>query len=353
MTPDLATRAATLLAGQVSRRAKAPGPVPGGLGRAVQHELARAHRRARLMKAGSIALAASLALAAVGGAVVLANAKHAPAAVLAVSGVAVLEPAGGEAVDLEPGMAVGAGARITTHQGGTASLELDTGTRLALPPSSELDVTSVSRRKEFHLATGTLGATVRPLEADERFIITTDDVEVEVHGTRFEVESTQVDAACDVATASRVRVFEGRVQVRRGADAFLLVGPAHWPECTGGDPSAVDEPAAPAAPTAAVQKPPLAVRERASARAGLDELNRRYRAAIAARRRGDLKGALQLFHDFYSAWPDSQLAEAAAVEELRLLAKLDAAQASAAARHYLEKYPQGFARDEAKAMLPP
>jgi TolA-binding protein len=105
---------------------------------------------------------------------------------------------------------------------------------------------------------------------------------------------------------------------------------------------------APAAPPAPKVRAPHASRD-----AALAELNARYREAIAARRRGDVSSALKLFTDFYQQHPESQLAEAARVEALRLLGKSDPAAARAAAEEYLSIYPKGFARDEARAMLQP
>jgi hypothetical protein len=249
-------------------------------------------------------------------------------------------------------MAVGEGARVVTHQGGTARLQLATGSELSLGSSAELEVQRLEQHQRFRLGAGRASVHVQPLASGQRFVLVTDDVEVEVRGTRFEVESTQVDAACDVATATRVSVLEGTVVVRRGADTVTLVGPSHWPECGRAEaPVAAPEPELPSvAPPAPAPGSP-AVRHVRPHGAALSELNARYREALAAKRRGDVNAALQQFEDFYRQHPESQLAEAARVEALRLLVKSDAEGARAAAEEYLSIYPKGFARDEARAML--
>ncbi len=336
-------------------RAGQPGPrpvppPPDALLGAVRDAMEGARRRARLRVGALVALAAGLAAA---GAWFGFSLRGAPprAAVESLSGMAVLTPQGGQAVALSAGMPVEEGARIVTMQGGSAQLKLRSGTELAVGASAELEVQGLADHQRFRLAAGRATVHVRPLARGQRFVLSTEDAELEVHGTRFEVESTQVDAACDVATATRVAVFEGRVVVRHGADVVSLEAPAHWPECGATGQLAPD--VVPEQEATLEAQPPPAPAPRKEQRASLNELNARYREAIAAKRRGDSKRALELFQQFYERYPHSQLAEAARVEALRLLGRTDVEAARAAAKEYLARHPRGFARDEAKALLEP
>jgi len=68
------------------------------------------------------------------------------------------------------------------------------------------------------LTQGTITVEVAPLQSGERFRVITDDGEVEVHGTAFDVS-----AADDHLRA--VRVLHGRVEVRPVRDAMVVLGP--------------------------------------------------------------------------------------------------------------------------------
>ncbi|MBL8955736.1 MAG: FecR domain-containing protein [Myxococcaceae bacterium] len=319
-------------------------PPPDALVAAVRARLERGRRLRSLWRIAGVAVAAGVATAGIYLGVGAARGEHPGARVSSASGVAVLTPQGSQAVAVTPGMPVSEGSWVVTHEGGAARIELASGSSLSLASSSQLQVVQLDAQQRFRLSGGRAAVHVQRLPASQRFVVATDDVEVEVRGTRFEVESTQVDAACDVATATRVVVLEGTVVVRRGADDVELVGPAHWPDCKRVD--AVEPP--PAAEPHVVEKVGRAPRR---AVAELAELNARYRAALVAKRRGDAKSALAQFEDFYRTYPNSQLAEAARVEALRLLGRTDAGKAAAA--DYLARYPSGFARDEARAMLGP
>ncbi len=331
-------------------------PMPPALAGAVRDRMVRDRRVRRLARGAGLALAAGLAAFAVAATLRLQHGARPKAAVAATGGVAVLTPLGGKAVTLALGMPLAEGSKLVTHPGASARIELETGTELSLGPSAELELEQLSALQRFRLGAGRASASVRPLAPGQRFVLATEDAEVEVRGTRFEVESTQVDAACDVATATRVVVMEGTVMVRHGADQVTLEAPAHWPSCerveATAPPEAEAEAAVEPAPPAPAARPSLARVPRARS-VELAELNARYREALGLRRRGDVKAAVSAFEAFAERYPHSQLAEAALVEALRLHAKSDPERARAAAEAYLTHYPRGFARDEAKAMLAP
>jgi hypothetical protein len=268
--------------------------------------------------------------------------------VLSFEGAVVLTPSEGAAVPLTPGMAVNEGATVTTHAGGNAELKLQSGGELELFESTELYVQAHARLllrdggTRLHLKSQPLG---------RHFVVATEDAEIEVKGTRLEVEVRQVDAACDVATPTRVHVDEGTVWVKHGSDQITLKAGDSWPIC--GTAVAPPKPAPAEAAAALTPAPAPALAPDAVREPTLAEQNTKYREAIAARKRGDLPGALKLFEAFYKEHPKSPMAEAARVEQLRLLIKQKDGHASEAARAYLDEYPKGFARDEAKAALSP
>ena len=66
----------------------------------------------------------------------------------------------------------------------------------------------------------------------------------------------------------------------------------------------------------------------------------------------NLNKALSLFERFMRDYPDASLFESALVHKMRLLAATaDPLGASASASQYLARFPDGFARDEARALL--
>jgi outer membrane protein assembly factor BamD (BamD/ComL family) len=115
-----------------------------------------------------------------------------------------------------------------------------------------------------------------------------------------------------------------------------------------------------AAPVAAagVRAPaatPLATGGRAAAvqstSSTLGEQNDMFAEAVAAKRRGDTRGALAGFDRFLSLYPSSPLAESAAVERLRVLRAVDPMRTVSVAKQYLALYPNGFAHGEAEAIV--
>jgi outer membrane protein assembly factor BamD (BamD/ComL family) len=83
----------------------------------------------------------------------------------------------------------------------------------------------------------------------------------------------------------------------------------------------------------------------------LTDQNDLYAAAVAARRAGKFGEAVAGYDRLLARYPDGPLAEAATVERLRLLAKTDSTRAKEEAARYLSRYPRGFARSEAAALV--
>jgi hypothetical protein len=340
-------RAAELLKSALPPERTDVPPVPPALV-AKAREALKGSKRRDVWTKRLVPMAAAAVLAAAVTAVWAVRAR-APVTELSVAsseGAVVLTPSEGAAVALAPGMAVDQGATVTTHAGGNAQLKLKSGGEVEVFESSELFVERAATEQRLVVREGGTRLHVKPLKAGHKLVVATEDAEVEVKGTRFEVEVRQVDAACDVATPTRVHVDEGTVWVKHGSDEIVLQAGASWPTCGAAVMPApvVEKPA----PVEVVAPKPIGMPPRD---ATLAEQNARYREAIAARRRGDAQVALQLFEGFYKAHPKSPMAEAARVEQLRLLLKVKSPAAADAAREYLEQYPRGFARDEAKAAL--
>lgn len=305
---------------------------------------------------------------------------------------------GDESIALEP-RSIKAGDRIVVGAEGKASLDLSTGTKLTIDALSDFGVTSIGNEQRFLLRSGAVDAHVAKLHAGERFIVHTSDVEVEVRGTSFRVESNH--PPCE-GTRTRVIVTEGIVAVRRaaaapGAEPEAMVGAgAVWPTGCVAVPVANHSPpvikpnvvvsseppsepktsAASTHVTSAIATPapravshgsPSAARSatasdngssnvassnaagsNATSSSDLIEQNRLFGEATALRKRGANEAAVTAYERFLTRYPTSQLSESAAVERMRLLVAIDRSQrGAAAAREYLARFPRGFARREA------
>jgi ferric-dicitrate binding protein FerR (iron transport regulator) len=271
-----------------------------------------------------------------------------------------VSPAGrGAAVDrgqtehrLEARALLESGQRIETPLNGGASLQLSTGTSMALAGRTSFRVDSQGSMQRFSLQQGELTAHVAKLTATQRFIIDTPDAEIEVRGTRFRLRVVEQAEICGSGNRTRLEVTEGVVQARAGGTSVDVKAGESWPaDCT-----AKPEPAAKASTSAGVEAPapkPAAVHgndgqaanERTSALAPQNDL---FAEGVARRRQGDVNGALRAYQELLTRFPNGPLAENAMVERMRLLA--GSAEAKAEARRYLARYPRGFAAAEAQKL---
>ena len=87
----------------------------------------------------------------------------------------------------------------------------------------------------------------------------------------------------------------------------------------------------------------------------LEAQNDLFQSALRARRGGRAPEARALFERYMDQYPDGSLYEAALAQQMRMLAAgadaHGAAAAAAAAARYLARFPDGFARDEARTLL--
>jgi hypothetical protein len=201
------------------------------------------------------------------------------------------------------------------------------------------------------LVSGQFELTVDPIRDGQRFVADLPDGELEVHGTRFVVNT-------DEARTVGIRVLEGLVSVRlRGRAPLFLGAGASWeatlaPAVEPPVESKVGPQAAPA-PVRKVAASKRRLPERkehrpASTEAGAGTSFARAMAAFSA---GDYGHAEQLFTEFLSAHASDTRAE-----DVRFLVAVgrqrrgDVAGARAAAREYLRFYPGGLRRLEAERL---
>jgi hypothetical protein len=164
--------------------------------------------------------------------------------------------------------------------------------------------------------------------------VVTQGATVVVHGTRFSVEHWAPDAAGHSGT--RVSVTEGRVAVyAAGKQQFLTAGEV-W----------VDTAASVSSTPASVA---TAQREVSSSLAIENGL---LSEAMSLRRTHQDERSVALLDELISKYPSSPLGETAYVERLRALADLGATgRLAREAESYLARYPDGFARREARQLL--
>jgi len=356
--PAYARRAARLL-----REAAEPGYLPSAAARArslstIERALAARQRRKRRWRLGGSAAAAAVFM--VFGVGLASRSKVPPprapvsfSVTAEGSGAAVTNALGTHALTGTTELATG--SHVTTSAGSSAVLRGSTGTRLALENAGSLTVASVGNIQWFRLGEGALDAQVAKLDPGERFVVETLDATVEVRGTKFRVTVLDRKAACDDGGRTRVRVTEGVVNVRSRGKAIDVRAGSHWPaNCESAPAPAAHPDPTPAEPKPATgdmsasnskARPPAPESPR---RASLSDQNDKFGRAIRARQNGDLPSALRLYREFIQEFPASPLTQNARVEVMRLLMQSNQGAAAQAARDYLQRYPTGFAREEAE-----
>jgi ferric-dicitrate binding protein FerR (iron transport regulator) len=292
-----------------------------------------------------------------------------PVAIAIASGSGSIVKTPGSATPAVAGRAVQAGSRLIVDPSAGATLSLSTGTHLEVEHGSELMVLEDGRAQVFALHAGSLHADVAKLGDSERFIVRTLDAEVEVRGTSFLVSVVAADRECGGGTSTRVAVYEGAVTIRsQGSEESVRAG-ERWPrgcrKSVAGPPAAransqraakLETSPAPRGPATPLDTQPLPSNGQPSpplrpSPSSLADENNLFAEGMLARRSGNLPLALDKMDRFIEKYPISQLAENAVVERMRLLRAIDPIKATGAARQYLQRYPGGFARADAEAIL--
>ncbi len=263
------------------------------------------------------------------------------------------------------GPVVAAGARLLAPEASPLRLGTFDGTTLTLDPGGSLTVVEAGATKRFALLRGALSVHVKKLGAGERFIVDTADAEIEVHGTTFRVALSTAPSPCGKSSPTRVSVSEGVVTVKRsGREEYLRPGDEWPPDCV--PPGVNPNPAQPQRPShqspsskghhhpesaASDASPSQQDRPAGSAvSTSLEAQNDLFSAAVRAKHAGQVAQAARLFDRFVLTYPDSSLVESALVQQMRLLVRTDSAAAALVARRYLGRFPDGFARTEARAL---
>jgi hypothetical protein len=335
---------------------------------------ARVRGKAMVWIVGSVAAAAAVAV--VGAVVGVRVGGGAGAASPATPGwlrtdrgsvVLVREGRSGEVAPAAPAP-IGARDEIGTSAGAEASIDLATGVRVSVRPSSWLRIPepgtgpAAFAGDALDLRWGTVE--IRAPRLARPFAVRTPDAEVTVRGTAFTVAyGAPADGGVPVTL---VAVAEGTVEARSNAESTLVGAGQTW--STGAPQEGTVPTASPSAATSvptttavtSTRSPtPTAATTTATPTApapssSLGEQNRLLQAAHEARRRGDERAAVRRLDDLLARFPGSPLAQEARVERFRALERLGEHEAAARdARRYLAEHRDGFARDEARRVAMP
>jgi hypothetical protein len=251
-----------------------------------------------------------------------------------------------------PGSVIDTGITLQAPPGAPVRLGSADGTVLTLEARGELSVIEQSATRRFSLRRGAVRAQVAHLHDGERFLISTDDAEIEVHGTVFRVSLVDGEPGCAKGRRTRVAVAEGIVSVRAEGHETMVAAGQVWPACAQaaapGSPDVGNTPAR--VRTDAARHRPPAPSAPARQTEGLAAANDLFAAAAKAEREHRPDEALRLFTQLLEVAPRGPLAEGAAVQRIKLLATSDPAAARRAAADYLARYPDGFARDDARRL---
>jgi FecR protein/Outer membrane lipoprotein len=269
------------------------------------------------------------------------------------------------------------GEALHTDAQETRTGTLENGAEVRLSGGTELTVSAlVPGTDELVLDHGRVDLTVPKLRAGHTLSVTTPDSTVTVRGTRFSVEVVLEGSRA----ITSVEVTQGSVWVRQGDARLVLSAGSRWssraPEATAAvAPLASDRAASPVASDGAssTSSAPAARSESAPAKAAwlggaaarvdaapqalaesstLAQENDLYAAASRASREGNDALAISDLSGLLARYPNSPLAQNARVDRFRALNRSGRGQeAVAQARRYLADYPNGFARDEAKALV--
>jgi hypothetical protein len=273
------------------------------------------------------------------------------------------------------------GQFLVARSGQRDVVEFATGTRISLEQGAALEYRHGADSWRFGLERGSVRLHVAKLAHDERLVVETPDAEVEVRGTVFDVSVLDERAAC-AGSRTRVSVEQGIVEVRWAGELHRLTAGQSWPTPCPEPGLAVAESDAPTTRAALRRTPPrmpVSVSSASEAADGaatpmprtagdaeptaprvpsesvvstvLAEQNDLFGRASQAQRQGRSAAALAHYDRLLARFPTGPLTEAALVERLRVLRRTDSARARSEARAYLGRYPGGFARGEAQAIL--
>jgi ferric-dicitrate binding protein FerR (iron transport regulator) len=130
-----------------------------------------------------------------------------------------------------PGARVPVAAPIALASGAGAELALDGGARLRVEGPARLALDGSARDVAVRLTEGKLQAEVAHRLADQTFAVITNDMRVEVRGTRFTVVATAAGSRVDVSEGQvAVRFADGRTSLVSAGGSADSTAPAQEPE---------------------------------------------------------------------------------------------------------------------------
>lgn len=250
------------------------------------------------------------------------------------------------------GRALAQGARLVALPEGDALLHFASGSVVTLEAESELTLVEAASSQTLALTHGALRAQVAKVAPGHHFVVTTPDAEISVVGTAFRLATVPTRSDCNAWTRTRLDVYEGVVSVRAGTVDVRVRAGEHWPaDCvtapTTNSPTDAGRPERLAPPPSAAARP----EPRKAPDSTLSIQNDLFARALAAQRAGDLENGVRELDQLLTRYPSTPLAQDAAVERMKWLTALDDVRAVEAARTYLARYPKGYARQHAQAIL--
>ena len=199
------------------------------------------------------------------------------------------------------------------------------------------------------LLDGGVSFSVRHLAPGERFLVKTSDAEVEVRGTMFRVEAAD-------ERLQRVSVAEGKVEVRFRGSVYPLSAGELWSRPIESAPlmptSSTSPKVASSSSITAMKQRAIEARPATSAKAARENSAGELAEGVGLMRRGDYGAAADRLDTFSTSHPDDDRSEDAAF--LVIVAMQRAGrhpEAVTAAKRYVARYPSGYRRDEAEAVI--
>lgn len=234
---------------------------------------------------------------------------------------------------------VNPGGKMTTDSGDPREFVLASGSRLRIAGGSVVDYVEGNSVHRFSMSKGNVEFSVVRQRASERFLVDTPDVEIEVHGTAFDVAINDRTDSCGHRTA--VSVSEGIVEVRAAGQRSFVNAGSHWPEknCDSVPPSTQQQHPSQQHPTSSVvraqeragnaepaqpisQRAPLqtSVPPKSDATASASSLakqNELFARATLALEHREYERAIALYDELDAKYPNGPLAASAAAARQR------------------------------------
>lgn len=269
----------------------------------------------------------------------------------------------GQRQELAPGDVLRPGAKLETA-GAPLELAFPSGARAEIYARSRASIVEAGdiRRESLFLAQGSLQVQVPKLAQPVEFSVKTPTATVVVHGTVFRVEV----APAEQGAGTRVHVARGVVSVHvEGQLIRRLTAGQSWPKQANNS-SLGQEPLVPSKARSRPSAKRLSGRSFSGRRAAkarkrsrskvvesatLAEENELFASAMNRKRGGRPLLAVRVLDRFLRNYPQSVLTQEVRIERFRLLREAgQRTRARTAAREYLQRYPAGYARQEALSL---